>query len=58
MPAQRFRRGGQRPPGQRLRTALESYDAARALAASARALTLDAQATVYEMAGIVARLAA
>nr|WP_277923605.1 DNA polymerase III subunit delta' [Sphingomonas sp. TREG-RG-20F-R18-01] len=44
--------------GQRLRTALESYDAARALAASARALTLDAQATVYEMAGIVARLAA
>lgn len=44
--------------GQRLRTALESYDAARALSASARALTLDTQATVYEMAGIVARLAA
>ncbi|MDN4632664.1 DNA polymerase III subunit delta' [Sphingomonas sp. PsM26] len=44
--------------GERLRTALESYDAARALSATARALTLDAQATVYEMAGIVARLAA
>lgn len=44
--------------GQRLRTALESYDAARSLSASARALTLDAQATVYEMAGIIARLAA
>lgn len=43
--------------GERLRTALDSYDAARALSASARALTLDAQATVYEMAGIVARLA-
>ena len=44
--------------GMRLRTALEGYDAARSLAASARALSLDAQATVYEMAGIVARLAA
>ena len=44
--------------GERLRIALESYDAARALSATARALTLDAQATVYEMAGIVARLAA
>lgn len=43
--------------GERLRTALDAYDAARALSASARALTLDAQATVYEMAGIVARLA-
>lgn len=44
--------------GERLRTALDGYDAARSLAATARALTLDAQATVYEMAGIVARLAA
>lgn len=43
--------------GKRLRTALDGYDAARALATTARALTLDAQATVYEMAGIVARLA-
>ena len=43
--------------GERLRIALDGYDAARTLAASARALTLDAQATVYEMAGIVARLA-
>jgi DNA polymerase-3 subunit delta' len=43
--------------GQRLRTALDSYDAARSLAASARGLSLDAQATVYEMAGLVARLA-
>lgn len=44
--------------GERLRTALDGYDAARSLSATARALTLDAQATVYEMAGIVARLAA
>lgn len=44
--------------GPRLRTALDGYDAARALAGAARALSLDAQATVYEMAGIVARLAA
>ncbi|MGY2736409.1 DNA polymerase III subunit delta' [Sphingomonas sp. UYP23] len=43
--------------GERLRIALDGYDAARTLAATARALTLDAQATVYEMAGIVARLA-
>ena len=43
--------------GERLRTALDGYDAARSLAATARAVTLDAQATVYEMAGIVARLA-
>ena len=42
--------------GQRLRTALDSYDAARSLAASARGLSLDAQATVYEMAGLVAKL--
>jgi DNA polymerase-3 subunit delta' len=47
-------------PGKRgpaLRTALDSYDAARSLAASARGLSLDAQATVYEMAGLVAKLA-
>lgn len=43
--------------GERLRTALDGYDEARNLSATARALTLDAQATVYEMAGIVARLA-
>lgn len=43
--------------GARLRAALDGYDAARALAASARALSLDAQATVFEMAGLVARLA-
>jgi DNA polymerase-3 subunit delta' len=42
--------------GQRLRTALDSYDAARSLAASARGLSLDSQATVYEMAGLVAKL--
>ncbi|MEG3175182.1 DNA polymerase III subunit delta' [Sphingomonas sp. RB3P16] len=44
--------------GERLRIALDSYDAARTLSATARALTLDAQATVYEMAGLVGRLAA
>ena len=44
--------------GAALRTALDSYDAARALSASARALSLDAQGTVFEMAGLVARLAA
>lgn len=44
--------------GERLRIALDSYDAARALSTSARALSLDAQATVYEMAGLVAKLAA
>ena len=43
--------------GERLRIALDGYEAARSLSATARALTLDAQATVYEMAGIVARLA-
>jgi DNA polymerase-3 subunit delta' len=43
--------------GERLRTALDSYDAARALSTSARALSLDAQGTVYEMAGLVAKLA-
>ncbi len=43
--------------GQALRTALDSYDAARTLAASARGLSLDAQATVFEMSGLVAALA-
>lgn len=43
--------------GQALLTALDSYDAARSLAASARGLSLDAQATVFEMAGLVATLA-
>lgn len=44
--------------GDALKTALDAYDAARALAISARALSLDQQATVYEMAGLVAKLAA
>lgn len=43
--------------GSALTTALDAYDAARALGVSARALSLDAQATVYEMAGLIARLA-
>ncbi|OYY72282.1 AAA family ATPase [Sphingomonas sp. 28-63-12] len=44
--------------GDALKAALDAYDGARALAISARALSLDQQATVYEMAGLVARLAA
>jgi DNA polymerase-3 subunit delta' len=43
--------------GPELRIALDAYQAARALAAAAPALSLDAQATVFEMAGILARLA-
>ncbi|MEO5868098.1 MAG: DNA polymerase III subunit delta', partial [Sphingomonas sp.] len=43
--------------GPALRVALDGYDRARALAASARGLSLDAQGTVFEMAGIVASLA-
>lgn len=43
--------------GERLRIALDAYEAARALSISARSLSLDAQATVFEMAGLVARLA-
>lgn len=43
--------------GEPLRIALDAYDAARALSISARALSLDQQATVFEMAGLVARLA-
>jgi len=43
--------------GEALRTALDAHEAARALAASARGLSLDQRASVYEMAGLVARLA-
>lgn len=43
--------------GEQLRIALDAYDAARSLAISARAHSLDQQATVFEMAGLVARLA-
>lgn len=43
--------------GDALKIALDAYDTARALAVSARALSLDQQATVYEMAGLVAKLA-
>ena len=43
--------------GEALRTALDAYDAARNLAASAIGLSLDAQGTVFEMGGIVASLA-
>ena len=39
-----------------LRTALDAYAAARDLAGAARGLSLDAGGTVWEMAGIVARL--
>ncbi len=42
--------------GDRLKTALDAHAAARDLAAAALGLTLDPQATVIEMAGIVARL--
>lgn len=43
--------------GPALRTALDAYDDARGIAASARALSLDAGGTVFELAGVVARLA-
>jgi DNA polymerase-3 subunit delta' len=43
--------------GEALRTALDAHDAARNLSASALGLSLDAQGTVFEMAGLVARLA-
>lgn len=43
--------------GDRLRIALDAYEAARSLSISARANSLDTQATVFEMAGLVARLA-
>lgn len=44
--------------GEGLRTALDAHEAARALAASARGQSLDQRASVFEMAGLVARLAA
>lgn len=43
--------------GAALEAALDAYQGARSLAVSARALSLDAQASVYEMAGLIARLA-
>lgn len=43
--------------GADLRAALDAYDEARGVTAAARSLSLDAQGTVYELAGIVARLA-
>jgi DNA polymerase-3 subunit delta' len=43
--------------GQALRTAVDAYDDARRIASSARALSLDAGGTVFELAGVVARLA-
>ena len=42
--------------GDRLRLALDAHAAARDLVGAALGLTLDPQATVFEMAGIVARL--
>ncbi len=42
--------------GEPLRTALDAHTAARNLAGAARGLSLDASGTVFEMAGIVARL--
>ncbi len=42
--------------GEPLRTALDAHAAARDLAGAARGLSLDASGTVFEMAGIVARL--
>lgn len=43
--------------GPALRTALDAYDEVRRIAASARGLSLDPGATVFELAGVVARLA-
>jgi DNA polymerase-3 subunit delta' len=43
--------------GADLATALDAYAAARDIAAAARALSLDQQGTVFELAGVVARLA-
>ncbi|WP_066795487.1 AAA family ATPase [Sphingomonas soli] len=43
--------------GEGLRTALDAYAAARDLTASALGLSLDASATVFEMSGLIARLA-
>ncbi|MES2095490.1 MAG: DNA polymerase III subunit delta' [Pseudomonadota bacterium] len=46
-----------RRSGEALRTALDAHEAARNLSAAALGLSLDAQGTVFEMGGIVARLA-
>jgi DNA polymerase-3 subunit delta' len=43
--------------GPALRDALDAYTAARELAGAATGLSLDAGATVFEMSGLVARLA-
>ena len=43
--------------GEALRTALDAYAEANDIAAAARGLSLDAGATVFELAGVVARLA-
>ncbi|MBR0551586.1 AAA family ATPase [Stakelama marina] len=43
--------------GQRLREALDAYAAARDLSAAATRLSLDANATAFEMGGLIARLA-
>lgn len=43
--------------GPALKVALDAYQSARSLAAGARALSLDGQASVFEMAGLIARLA-
>ena len=44
--------------GEPLRTALDAYAAARDLAGAALGLSLDAGGTVFEMSGLIARLAA
>lgn len=43
--------------GEPLRISLDAYDAAQAIAAGARGLSLDPQATIHELAGLIARLA-
>ena len=43
--------------GEPLRAALDAYAEARAIAGAARGLSLDPAATVFELAGVVARLA-
>lgn len=43
--------------GEELRAALDAYDAARELSGSALGLSLDASGTVFEMSGLIARLA-
>ncbi len=51
-------RTAQARAGSRLKTALDAHHAARDLAGAALGLSLDAQATVFEMAGILATLRA